>query len=91
MLSITEDAARLVRTLIRDAALPEDAGIRIVVDPTHNSVSMGFAVEPEPQDVVLTARGAHVFLAPSAARRLGRRTLHAEINTTRNSFFLDRE
>jgi hypothetical protein len=51
---------------------------------------MGLALKPEPQDVVVTTRGARVFLTPSAAQRLRRRTLRAEINTTRTLFFLDR-
>jgi Fe-S cluster assembly iron-binding protein IscA len=90
MLTITDEAARVVRRLTRDADLPEDAGIRIVVDPSHHSLSMGLAPHAESQDIVVTARGAHVFLAPAAAHRLRRRTLQAEVTTSRTLFFLDR-
>jgi iron-sulfur cluster assembly protein len=90
MLTISEDAARLVRTLTHDADLPAEAGVRIVVDPTHHSLSMGLAPKPEPRDVVVAIHGARVFLTPLAANRLRRRTLKAEITTTRALFFLDR-
>ena len=90
MLTISEDAAHLVRALTRDADLPKDAGVRIVVDPTHNSLSMGLASAPEPADVVVARHGARVFLTPSAARRLRRRTLKAEVHKNRRLFFLDR-
>jgi Fe-S cluster assembly iron-binding protein IscA len=90
MLTITEDAARLLRTLTEDAALPEGAGVRIVVDPTHHSLSMGFALEPEPHDIVVATRGARVFLPPSVAQRLRRRTLQADVNPDRALLYLDR-
>ena len=90
MLTITEDAAALIRTLRQDAALWEQAGLRIVVDPTNLSLSMGLAVTPSPGDAVVDRYGARVFLSPSAAYRLGRGTLQAEITEGRSLFFLDR-
>lgn len=91
MLMISDEAARLVRTLTHDADLPEDAGVRIVVDPRHNSLSMALATEPEPADVVVVTQGARVFLTASASRRLQRRTLRAELTDSRTLFFLDGE
>jgi len=90
MLTLTRDAAKLVSTLRRDADLPKEAGLRIVVDPNHRSLSMGLARKPEPQDEVVSTDGAHVFLSPSAAARLEQRTLRAEITDERSLFFLDR-
>lgn len=90
MLTITEEAAVLIRTLRRDAQLIEQAGLRIVVDPTSLSLSMGLAVTPAPGDSVVDRYGARVFLSPSAAYRLGKGTLQAEITEGRSRFFLDR-
>lgn len=91
MLMLSDEAARLVRTLTHDADLPKDAGVRIVVDPRHNSLSMALATEPEPADVVVARQGARVFLTASASRRLQRRTLRAELTDSRTLFFLDGE
>ena len=48
MLTISHDAARLVRRLTQDADLPDEAGMRIVIDQNHRSLSMGLARHPEP-------------------------------------------
>ena len=90
MLSISNDAARLVRTLAQDADLPDAGGMRIVIDPEHRSLSMGLARNPEPRDEVINVNGANVFLSPPASRRLERGTLKAAITEHRSQFFLDR-
>ena len=90
MLAITEEAAVLIRVLRQDAALWEQAGLRIVVDPTSLSLSMGLAVTPAPGDAVVDRYGARVFLSPPAAHRLGGGTLQAEITEGRSLFFIDR-
>ena len=90
MLTITEEAAGLIRALRQDAELWEKAGLRIVVDPTSLSLSMGLAVTPAPGDAVVDRFGARVFLSPSAAYRLGGGTLKAEITEGRSLFFVDR-
>lgn len=89
MLTITEDAAILVRALTDDADRSHGSGLRIIVDPTHHSLSMGVATSPAPGDTVLTHGTVRVFLSPSAARRLHRRTLRAELSADRSLFFLD--
>ena len=89
MLMISDEAAQLVRALTDDADLPERAGLRIVVDPTHNSLSMALAMGPQPADVVVATQGARVFLTALASRRLHRRTLRAELTDGRTLFFLD--
>ena len=91
MLVISDEAAQLVHALTGAADLPEQAGLRIVIDPTHNSLSMALATQPEPADIVVTSQGAHVFLTASASRRLQRRTLMADLTVSRTMFFLDVE
>jgi iron-sulfur cluster assembly protein len=90
MLTITEEAATLIRTLRQDAELREQAGLRMVVDPTNLSLSMDLAETPAAGDTVVDRFGARVFLSPSAAHRLGEGTLQAEIAEERSRFFLDR-
>lgn len=89
MLSITKHAAKLIRTLTKRANGSPGAGLRIRVDPLHDSLSMGIADEPDASDVVLTKDEARVFLSPAAAHRLGDRTMRAEITEQRSVFFLD--
>ena len=90
MLTITEEAATLISTLTQDAELVEQAGLRLVVDPTHQSLSMDLAESPAEEDAVVVGHGARVFLSPSAADLLDAGTLQAEITEERSRFFLDR-
>jgi hypothetical protein len=90
MLRITEDAATLVCALTGDADRSGQSGLRIIVDPVHHSLSMGIASSPAPADEVISKNAARVFLSPSAAHRLRRRTLRAELSGDRSLFFLDR-
>jgi Fe-S cluster assembly iron-binding protein IscA len=89
MLTISETAATLVRTLTQDAKLSEQAGLRIVVDQAKDSLSMALAGTPASSDAVVDCHGARVFLSPSAADRLDEQTLRAEITEDRSLFFLD--
>jgi Fe-S cluster assembly iron-binding protein IscA len=89
MLRVTEDAANLVRTLTESAQSPDQAGLRIIVDPVNHSLSMGIANAASPADAVVRSGNARVFLSPAAARRLRNRSLRAEISEDRSLFFLD--
>lgn len=89
MLEMTADAARLVCDVTNRTDSSAEAGLRIVVDPVHDSLSMGIATAPSPEDEVITRDGARLFLSRSAARRLHQRTLRAELSANRSLFFLD--
>jgi hypothetical protein len=89
MLRIAEDAATLVCALTNAADRSGRSGLRIIVDPVNNSLSMGIASGPALADAVVSRGGARVFLSPPAARRLHKRTLRAELSTDRSLFFLD--
>lgn len=89
MLTITQEAATLIGTLAANADLPEHGGLRIDIDATHHSLSMGLAPSPEDTETVVASRGARVFLSPRVARRLDTRTLQAEVTDRRSLFFLD--
>lgn len=89
MLNVTDDAATLICTLTDDSGPVGTAGLRIVVDPVHHSLSMSVAHGPSPADAVIVNGAAQVFLSPTASRRLDKRTLRAEISRTRSLFYLD--
>ena len=67
MLRMTKDAATLVCDLTQQAQSSAAAGLRIVVDPVHHSLSMGIARAPSPDDAVITRDGARVFLSRPVA------------------------
>jgi Fe-S cluster assembly iron-binding protein IscA len=88
MLTVTEDATTLIRTLTRNADLSARSGLRIVVDPVHDSLSMSLASAPSTTDAVVGTGEARVFLSARASHRLDQRTLRAEISASRSLFFL---
>ena len=87
-LTLSPEAAALVRVLVQSADLPEGSGVRIIVDAQHRSLSMGLARRPEPQDDVISSDGARVFLSQPATGRLESRTLEAEVTDLRSVFYL---
>jgi Fe-S cluster assembly iron-binding protein IscA len=89
MLTVTKDAATLIRSLSLKADRNGRPGLRIVVDPDHHSLSMSLADGPSSTDDVVQDGVARVFLSPSASRRLDKRTLRAATSDSRSSFFLD--
>ncbi len=89
MLTVTEDAATLIRSLIPQADRDGGTGLRIVVDPDHHSLSMSLVDKPSSTDDIVHSDVARVFLSPTASRRLEKRTLRAATSATRSSFFLD--
>lgn len=88
MLTVTKAAATLIRSLSEEAGSPSRPGLRIVVDPLHNSLSMSLAACAAPGEKVVTSGDIQVFLSSDAAQRLTTRTLHADTSGTRSSFFL---
>lgn len=90
MLMVTADAAQLARTLTDNGSTRRRGGLRIVLNPDTNSLSMGLASAPKRNDAVIARDGALLFLSGPAAERLEGRTLCAEISSTRSVFFLQR-
>ena len=88
MLTVTKDAATLIRALSQKAGAPGRSGLRIVIDPLHNSLSMSLAACAAPGDKVVASGDTQVYLSSAASQRLSTRTLHADTTATRSSFFL---
>jgi hypothetical protein len=85
---MSPEAAALVRQLVESADFPDGAGLRIVIDAQHHSLSMGLARQPEPRDEVITSGEALVFLSQPANGRLECRQLEAEVTDLRSVFYL---
>ena len=79
MLTLSHEAAALIRSLVDDADLPDSAGLRVSTDPERQSLAMSLAARPEDRDVVVSRAGAALFVCPTAADRLRGRTLDAQL------------
>jgi iron-sulfur cluster assembly protein len=88
LLTVTAGAATLIRTLNLSAGGSPRSGLRIVIDPVHESLSMSLAAQPAAGDTIINTGDARVFLSSAASQRLASRTLRAATTPTRSSFFL---
>jgi Fe-S cluster assembly iron-binding protein IscA len=78
VLTLTENAAKMVRDLTSKATDPEHAGLRIAARSAkdHNLV-VSLSEGPQDADQVIEARGARVFLDREAASSLDDKALDA--------------
>ena len=70
MLEISPIAAEAIRAIAQNAALPEDAGLRIALGPEVDEgqlLSVDITAAPHEDDQVVDAQGAHVFVEPNAS------------------------
>jgi len=88
MLTVTDEAASLIRGLGREVNAAAGSGLRITIDAEHDSLSMALAPGAAPGDAVVHVGETQVFLSPAAAERLATRTLQAGRSAERASFFL---
>ena len=84
MLTLSDEAASLIRTLTRNAEADGSCGLRITVDGRHDSLSMALAAGASPGDSVVLNDETLVFLSPAASLRLSGSTLRAG----RSAFFV---
>lgn len=81
MLTLTDNAASIVKGLADRVTGTEDGGLRIatqVADPTNFEVTM--TPTPQVDDLVVENDGAHVFLEATAASVLDDKQLDATID-----------
>ena len=88
MLTLSDDAAGLIRALARKAGASKGSGLRISVDVRHDSLHMALAPQAAAGDAVVLNQDTMVFLSPAASRRLSGHTLRASKRPDRASFFL---
>ena len=87
MITMSHDAATLIRTLVSDSDLPATGGLRLGADPFLGSLAMSLSTEASTSDVVVDQDGALLFLAPIVAARLTDQTLRAQLED-RPAFYL---
>ena len=81
MLTLTENASTIVKTLTAQAPGSDDTGLRIAsTNPENTAFSVGVADAPEPMDLVVESEGARVFLEPGAAVALDDKVLDASLD-----------
>ena len=88
MLHMTDDAARMIVSLLDDDARPPGAGLRIAQRDDHTALAMQVAEAPGPDDTVLLDGDARVFVGPLAGVRLAGSTLDARSGEHGSAFFL---
>ncbi|GIT81478.1 iron-sulfur cluster biosynthesis protein [Leifsonia sp. LS1] len=80
MLTLTENASTIVKTLT-DQAPADEAGLRISSsNPDNTAFAAAVSEAPEPTDQVVDAGGARIFLEPQAADALDDKVLDAQVD-----------
>ena len=87
-MKLTDDAASMIRELVADQDLPEGAGLRIAQRDDHEALAMDLVTSPGPEDRVVRAQDATVFLGPIADQRLSDATLDARHGELGPAFFV---
>ncbi|MEJ3748198.1 hypothetical protein WEI85_44225 [Actinomycetes bacterium KLBMP 9797] len=80
MLTLTENAAQVIRDLTDQPEVPEGAGLRIATDPTAGALTLSLAAEPAAGDQVVDEAGARLFLESTAAEILDDKALDAAVD-----------
>ncbi|MDH2426396.1 Fe-S cluster assembly protein HesB [Sphaerisporangium sp. TRM90804] len=78
VLTLTENAAKMVRDLTSNTVDPEHAGLRIAARSAQDhELVVSLSEGPHDADEVIEVRGARVFLDREAASSLGDKALDA--------------
>lgn len=81
MLTLTDNASTIIKTIAENQGGPESAGLRIAQDtPESPDLALATASAPEPGDQVVEERGARVFLEETAAATLDDKVLDAQVD-----------
>ncbi|MBM7789228.1 Fe-S cluster assembly protein HesB [Tenggerimyces flavus] len=81
MLTLTNNAATVIKSLTSNDALPDSSGLRIAARQENlESLQLGVAPEPVQGDSVVEDQGARVFLGEHAHDMLDEMILDAEVD-----------
>ncbi|MFF1571237.1 Fe-S cluster assembly protein HesB [Leifsonia sp. NPDC058292] len=81
MLTLTENASTIVKTLTGQVGETDDAGLRISSsNPQNTAFAAAVAPTPEPADQVVEVSGARLFLENGAAVALDDKILDAQVD-----------
>lgn len=87
MITVTDEAATLIISLVNDSHLPPSGGLRLGTDPFFGFLAMSLRPKPETDDVIVQHQGALLFLAPAVAATLTEQILQAQLQD-RPAFYL---
>jgi Fe-S cluster assembly iron-binding protein IscA len=82
VLTVTHEASKAIRTLTDQTPEPDTAGLRISVETDDGGapqIALSLTGGPYPEDQVVDAEGAHVFVSESVAPLMDDKTLDANI------------
>ena len=79
MLTLTETATTVVKTIVEQDPNAEASGLRINGEPGAPNLTVAVVAAPEAGDSVVEAEGARVFLEENAAIALSEKTLDAAV------------
>jgi Fe-S cluster assembly iron-binding protein IscA len=77
MLTLTDSAVQVIRSVTEQPQLPPDTGIRIAAQDDGSSLGLSVTPGPEIGDETVESEGARVYLEPTAATVLENSTLDA--------------
>ncbi|HEU4946086.1 MAG TPA: Fe-S cluster assembly protein HesB [Kribbella sp.] len=81
MLTLTENATLVIKSITSVDGAPEGAGVRISQDnPANPALAVTTTESPYPGDQVIEESGARVFLEPTAADTLDDKVLDAAVD-----------
>jgi iron-sulfur cluster assembly protein len=82
VLTVTHEASKAIRTLTDHTPEPESAGLRISVEAREEGspqLALSVTGGPYPQDQVVDAEGAHVFVDEALVPLMEDKTLDATV------------
>ena len=81
MLTLTENASTVVKSIVEQTAQAADAGLRISQDSADSTaLNVAPSDAPQPGDQVVEDGGARVFLEETAAQTLDDKVLDAQVD-----------
>lgn len=81
MLTLTENASAVVKSILDQTGGDEEAGLRISQDTADaTALQVAPAESPHPGDQVVEEEGARVFLEQTAAQTLDDKVLDAQVD-----------
>jgi iron-sulfur cluster assembly protein len=89
VLTLTDNAAQVIRSVSDEPEVPPDTGLRIASGPEGSgSLSLSVTAGPEAGDEVVESHGVRVYLESDAADMLTDKTLDAEVDEHGDVAFL---
>lgn len=81
MLTLTENATTIVKTIASQTPGSEEGGLRIsAADAESTDFTLAVTPTPEPKDEIVESDGAKVFLEETAAATLSDKVLDAQVD-----------